>query len=93
MTIPRVLFLVAVFAGLGLALVGLRSSQMRTTAAMQRLWVEGVRLDRRIWMLETELATRFGPDAVRKRVDELRVDVEPPFPEDQLLDHDVVAER
>jgi hypothetical protein len=87
------MFLVAVFAGLGLGLVVLRSSQMRSTAAMQRLWVEGVRLDRRIWMLETELATQFGPESVRKRIDELRVDVEPPFPADRLLDFDVVAER
>ncbi len=80
MTVGRGLVLIALFVGMGLLRVHLRSEETRMSARIQNLLHERIQLRRESWALQMEIARLSTPDRIRNRTDQWRLEVRAPWP-------------
>ncbi len=78
MTVPRSLLVLAILVALGVAIVGIRSETAKAAYRVQRLHQRKVALKQELWSKELELAKLRGPEAIRKRAEQMQLDVVPP---------------
>ncbi len=85
MTIPRFIGLLAMFAGLGIAVVVLRADQVRRSNHIQQLQLEQIGLQRTIWANQVEIARHRSPQMIRDRAKRFAVPVLPPYEQKTVL--------
>ncbi|MCP4591012.1 MAG: hypothetical protein GY842_09725 [bacterium] len=78
MTLYRMIGLLAVFGALALAVVGLRSEEVRTARRIQRIEMEMIVVRRGLWSTQLEIARWRAPRQVRREVEHWALDVSPP---------------
>lgn len=75
MTVPRMVALLIVLAGVGLAVVALRAEQSIIARRIQLLQYRQIEVRRQIWTQEMELARLRSLKEIRQRAPELGVPV------------------
>jgi hypothetical protein len=68
MTIPRAFFLMVLLGSVSVAVIGLRTEQIRLASGIERMQRERSDLRRESWSLQMETARLRSPDQVRDRV-------------------------
>lgn len=80
MTVGRAAFLLAMFAGMSICIVALRSEQARAASHIGRMQSRMVELRRAKWSLQAELGRVRTPRQVRDRVARWSLALEAPAP-------------
>lgn len=88
MTIPRFIGLLAMFGGLGIAVVVLRADQVRRSNHIQQLQFQQIELQQTIWAKQMEIARLRSPEMIRDRAKRLAVPILPPYEEKSVLPPD-----
>jgi hypothetical protein len=88
MTIPRFMGLLALFGGLGIAVVALRADQVRRSNHIQQLQFEQIKLQQTIWANDAKIARLRSPQMIRDRATRFAVPLLPPYEERSVLPRD-----
>lgn len=78
MTVARALLVLAMMVVIGVAIVLLRAESAKTANRVQDLHQRQITLEQDLWTEEMELAKLRGPNEIRRRARELKLDVVPP---------------
>ncbi len=78
MTIPRFLVLLALFAGLGMAVVALRADQVSRSHHIQEIMLEQTTSRRTMRSKEMDIARLRSPTMIRDRARRFELPVDPP---------------
>ena len=78
MTVPRALLVLMLMTMVGVAIVAIRGESAKTANRVQRLHHRQVSLEQTLWSQEMELARLRGPEEIRRRANELGLDLVPP---------------
>jgi len=79
---PKVLFVIVAAAGIGAGLLALRHQQLKLRNEMARLHTQMDQTRRETWDLQTRIATRASPHALREAIERSRLELEPVRPTD-----------
>jgi hypothetical protein len=77
-TVARALLVLSMMAAIALVIVAVRGENAKAANRVQRLHHHQVALEQKLWTQEMELARLRGPDEIRRRANELGLDVVPP---------------
>ncbi len=78
MTIARALLVLAMMVAIGIAIVLLRGESAKVANRVQTLHNRQLEMEQELWAKEMTLAKLRGPDEIRRRAQELGLDVVPP---------------
>ena len=78
LSVSRVCFLIAAFAGMAMATVHLRAERARCAATIATLDAEWVMLRRDWWDLQARAANLKTPEHIRERAQDLQADLVSP---------------
>lgn len=78
MTVPRSLLVLGMMVTVGVTMVAIRGESAKTANRIQKLHQKKVALKQELWSMELELAKLRGPEAIRKRAEEMNLEVVPP---------------
>ncbi|MBX3396293.1 MAG: hypothetical protein KF841_13095 [Phycisphaerae bacterium] len=81
MTVARALIVLGMLVSIGVTIVGIRGESAKAAERIQRLDQRKINIRQKLWAKEIELAKLRGPEAIRKRAAELKLDVVPPASE------------
>jgi hypothetical protein len=86
MTVPRVLLVLMMLVGIGIAIVSIRGESAKAANRVQRLHQKQMQLGQTLWTQEMELARLRGPEEIRRRTKELGLNLVPPLAEIKQAD-------
>ncbi|MFQ5412114.1 MAG: hypothetical protein ACE5EC_07440 [Phycisphaerae bacterium] len=74
----RTLIVLLMMIAIGVAIVVIRGESAKTSNRIQQLHQNKIALQQKLWTQELELAKLRGPEAIRRRAEELGLNVVPP---------------
>jgi len=75
MTVPRALLVLSMLVAIGIAIVVIRQKSAQAANRIQGYHQQTIALKQRLWSKQLELAKLRGPQAIRRRAEELGFDV------------------